>query len=163
MSGVGAPATTAPTCSAGALGARARRGCGGKPQRSHGPTPGGDDPTLYVWGWGPSYSGPEPVARARRGARNCAATPYAWRRRPRPRLYVRGWGPLCGPAYMSGVGAPATPAPGGDDPPSRGICLGLGPQLHGPAHTPGGDDPPWPAHMSGVGAPAIRPRTMAGG
>eukprot|EP00661_Eupelagonemidae_sp_cell13_P020357 gene20357-biopygen20601 len=49
---------------------------------------------------------------------------------------------------MSGVGPPAIrPRPyawrrRSTRPP---ICLGLGPQPHGPAHPPGGDEPPWPA------------------
>eukprot|EP00661_Eupelagonemidae_sp_cell13_P014508 gene14508-biopygen11156 len=111
------------------------------PTKKTAPTPGGDEPRFICLGLGPQLFGPEPVARARRGARNCAATPYAWRRRHARPLYVRGWGPLYGPAHMSGVGPPATTAP----------------PYAWRRRTPYGP------HMSGVGPPAIRPRTMAGG
>eukprot|EP00661_Eupelagonemidae_sp_cell13_P020445 gene20445-biopygen13100 len=86
MSGVGATATRPRTCSAGAYTVeRARRGVrnctAAYPLRLEATKPA----LLYVWGWGPSYTAPQP---------------YAWRRRPRfcgP--YVWGWGPsYYGPA-----------------------------------------------------------------
>eukprot|EP00661_Eupelagonemidae_sp_cell13_P008391 gene8391-biopygen21150 len=65
---------------------------------------------------------------------------------------------------MSGVGAPAvrprTCRQEAPPPVCPCICLGLGPQLCGPApRREATCGPPGPPYMSGVGAPAIRPRT----
>eukprot|EP00661_Eupelagonemidae_sp_cell13_P020756 gene20756-biopygen5609 len=75
---------------------------------------------LYVWGWAPSYTAPNP---------------YAWRRRSGPVICL-GLGPQL---YVpEPVARARNHTPGGDDPcPLYGpICLGLGPQLYVPA--------PWP-------------------
>eukprot|EP00661_Eupelagonemidae_sp_cell13_P020900 gene20900-biopygen13151 len=75
---------------------------------------------LYVWGWAPRYTAPNP---------------YAWRRRFGPVICL-GLGPQL---YVpEPVARARNHTPGGDDPcPLYGpICLGLGPQLYVPA--------PWP-------------------